>query len=134
MENEFGKFIRKKRKDKNITLIQLAKKTGLSQPYLSQIENGKRDASRVDIINKFASALEIDSTELMVKAGSVSGYAHEFENLIKEEKKLVEEKDILFQLINNERVYLDGKLLNDGDRQKIIEYLKLFSQITSKEN
>ena len=134
MENEFGKFIRKKRKDKNITLVQLAKKTGLSQPYLSQIENGKRDTSRVDIINKIASALEIDSTELMVKAGSVPGYAHEFENLIKEEKKLVEEKDILFQLINNERVYLDGKLLNDGDRQKILEYLKLFSQITSKEN
>ncbi|KUP04706.1 hypothetical protein Q75_14760 [Bacillus coahuilensis p1.1.43] len=72
---------------------------------------------------------------MMVKAGySFTRYAPDFEDLLKEEKKLVEEKDILFQLINNERVYLDGKLLNDGDRQKIIEYLKLFSQITSKEN
>ena len=134
MENEFGKFIRKKRKEKNITLMQLAKKTDLSQPYLSQIENGKRDTPRMDIINKIASALEIDPNELVVKAFSVTGYAHEFEDLIKAEKRLIEEKDIMFQLKNNERVYLDGNLLNDSDRQKIIEYLKLFSQINNKEN
>lgn len=135
MENELGQFIRSKRKGKNITLMQLAKKTGLSQPYLSQIENGKRDIPKPDIINKIASSLDIDSFEMMVKAGYVkTGYAPEFEDLLKEEKRLIEEKDILFQLKNNERVYLDGKLLNDSDRQKIIEYLKLFSQITNKEN
>ncbi|MEY2195324.1 helix-turn-helix domain-containing protein [Neobacillus sp. BF23-41] len=134
MENEFGKFIRNKRKDKNITLTQLAMKTGLSQPYLSQIENGKRDTPRPDIINKIASALGIDSIQLMVKAVSVSGYAPEFEDLMKEEKKLVEEKDIMYQLKNNDRVYLDGNLLKDRERQMIIEYLKLFSEIINKEN
>lgn len=135
MKNELGRFIRSKRKGKSTTLVQLAEKTGLSQPYLSQIENGKRDIPKPDIINKIASALDIDSYEMMVKAGYIkTGYKPEFEHLIQEEKKLIEEKDILFQLMNNERVYLDGKLLNDSDRQKILEYLKLFSQITNKEN
>ncbi|MFK2827198.1 helix-turn-helix transcriptional regulator [Bacillus sp. B190/17] len=137
MENELGQFIRNKRKGKNITLMQLAKKTNLSQPYLSQIENGKRDIPKPDIINKIASALDIDSYEIMVKAGYIAsvktGYSREFEDLLTEERKLIEEKDIMFQLINNERVYLDGKLLNDCDRKKIIEYLKLFCQIANKE-
>jgi transcriptional regulator with XRE-family HTH domain len=137
MENEFGEFIRIKRKGQNITLVQLAKKTGLSQPYLSQIENGKRDTPKLDIINKIAGALDIDSYEMIAKVGIVpvkTDYASGLADLLKEEKKLIEEKDIMFQLKNNERVYLDGNLLNDSDRQKIIEYLKLFSQITNKEN
>lgn len=38
---KFGEFIRKKRKERGYNLTQLSEKSGVSHPYLSQIENGK---------------------------------------------------------------------------------------------
>lgn len=38
--NQFGKMLRRERKERHWTLGDLAKKLGLSVPYLSQIETG----------------------------------------------------------------------------------------------
>jgi HTH-type transcriptional regulator, competence development regulator len=133
MENELGQYIRKIRKDKKITLVQLAEKIGLSQPYLSQIENGKRKQDSLDpeILNKIAIGLGINQSDLWSKAYTIystASYASEMnlETLIKEDKELKEKKDILFQLKNKQsNVYLNGNMLTDDDRQRLIDGLKL---------
>lgn len=38
---EFGHYLRGLRKARGLTLVDLNKASGVSQPYLSQIENGK---------------------------------------------------------------------------------------------
>lgn len=40
--NQFGKMLRRERKERQMTLGDLAKKLGFSVPYLSQIETGTK--------------------------------------------------------------------------------------------
>ncbi len=41
-----GNFLKEARKDKNIKVVVLAKQVGISQPYISNIENGKRAVTK----------------------------------------------------------------------------------------
>jgi transcriptional regulator with XRE-family HTH domain len=43
MSKEFGKYIKKLREDKKLTLLEVAEVIGLSYSYLSQIESGSVD-------------------------------------------------------------------------------------------
>lgn len=63
-----GEFIRKKRKERKLTLKQLADEIGLSQTYLSQIELGDRKASP-EIIKKLSNVFNLPHLYLMEKAG-----------------------------------------------------------------
>ena len=63
-----GSFIRRQRKLANLSLRQLAERTRLSNPYLSQIERGLRKPS-AEILQQIARALEISSETLYVRAG-----------------------------------------------------------------
>lgn len=54
-----GELIRNERKLKGLSISKLAELTEVSQPYLSQIENGKRNPS-YDIIHKIKRVLDID--------------------------------------------------------------------------
>jgi XRE family transcriptional regulator, regulator of sulfur utilization len=55
---EIGNTIKKLRKKKNIQQNELAEKSGISQTYLSQIENGSRSAT-IDTLEKICLALDI---------------------------------------------------------------------------
>lgn len=67
---EFGIYIRELRKQRGLTLVELYKKSGVSQPYLSQIENGKATTvPSPTIIEKLADPLGVQSSHLMLKAG-----------------------------------------------------------------
>ncbi len=63
-----GEFIRTRRKDAELSLRNLAKLAGVSNPYLSQIERGLRKPS-AEILQGIAKALEVSSETLYVKAG-----------------------------------------------------------------
>ncbi len=52
------------RKYRGLTLNELASKSGLSQPYLSEIESGKKTGS-VDSIKAIANALGADMDDLV---------------------------------------------------------------------
>ncbi|MDQ0257945.1 transcriptional regulator with XRE-family HTH domain [Evansella vedderi] len=71
MEQHIGEYIRFIRKQKKITLVDLAKKTGFSQPYLSQIETNKNKDKppAPDLLEKIAKALNTDYSTLLKKAG-----------------------------------------------------------------
>lgn len=47
-----------------MTTVVLAKQAGLSQPFISQIENGQRDGS-ADALRKIAAALTVSLDDLV---------------------------------------------------------------------
>ncbi len=63
-----GAFIRDKRKMANLSLRQLAERTKLSNPYLSQIERGLHQPS-VRVIRLISDALNVSAETLLAQAG-----------------------------------------------------------------
>jgi transcriptional regulator with XRE-family HTH domain len=63
-----GAYIRSKRKHANLTLRQLAERTRLSNPYLSQIERGLHQPS-VRVIRLISDALNVSAETLLTQAG-----------------------------------------------------------------
>jgi transcriptional regulator with XRE-family HTH domain len=63
-----GEYIREQRNSANVSLRQLAKLAGVSNPYLSQIERGLRKPS-AEILQQIAKALRISAEALYVQAG-----------------------------------------------------------------
>ncbi|WP_438351578.1 helix-turn-helix domain-containing protein [Paenibacillus sp. FA6] len=69
--NELGSHIKMLRKKRGMTLMELETLSGVSNSYLSQIENGKFKPS-TDILVKLAGPLRESPLNLIVKAGHVS--------------------------------------------------------------
>jgi transcriptional regulator with XRE-family HTH domain len=63
-----GDYLRDQRRGAQLTLRQLAEQTGVSNPYLSQIERGLRKPS-ADVLQQLAKALRISAETLYVRAG-----------------------------------------------------------------
>jgi transcriptional regulator with XRE-family HTH domain len=66
--NAIGAYIREQREQAKISLRQLAQATGVSNPYLSQVERGLRRPS-ADILQQIAKGLRISAEALYVQAG-----------------------------------------------------------------
>jgi transcriptional regulator with XRE-family HTH domain len=66
-----GDYLREQRVSARLTLRQLAEQTGVSNPYLSQIERGLRRPS-AEVLQQLAKALRISAEQLYVRAGLVS--------------------------------------------------------------
>lgn len=67
---EFNEYLRKIRKEKGLSVRGLSKLSGVSHPYLSQLEAGKYNPKR-DIISKLAKGLGVPEYSLMRKAGYI---------------------------------------------------------------
>ena len=65
---QLGEFIREQREGAKISLRELAKSAGVSNPYLSQIERGLRKPS-AEILQQIAKGLRISAEVLYVQAG-----------------------------------------------------------------
>src|SRR5829696_6890604 len=63
-----GDYIRTQRTKAKISLRELAKQAGVSNPYLSQIERGLRKPS-AEILQQIAKGLRISAEALYVQAG-----------------------------------------------------------------
>lgn len=63
-----GAYIREQREAAEVSLRQLAKASGVSNPYLSQVERGLRNPS-AEILGQIARALRISAESLYVQAG-----------------------------------------------------------------
>jgi transcriptional regulator with XRE-family HTH domain len=63
-----GEFIASQRRAAQLSLRQLAAQTGISNPYLSQIERGVRKPS-AEVLQQLAKALRISAETLYVRAG-----------------------------------------------------------------
>ena len=63
-----GDYLREQRVNAQLSLRQLAEQTGVSNPYLSQIERGLRRPS-AEVLQQLARALRISAETLYVRAG-----------------------------------------------------------------
>jgi transcriptional regulator with XRE-family HTH domain len=63
-----GEFIREQREQAQVSVRQLARLAGVSNPYLSQIERGLRRPS-AEILQQIANGLRISAEQLYVRAG-----------------------------------------------------------------
>ena len=68
ISRNIGDFIREQRNTAKISLRELAKQAGVSNPYLSQIERGLRKPS-AEILQQIAKGLRISAEVLYVEAG-----------------------------------------------------------------
>lgn len=65
-----GQFIRSRRQQAELTLRELAARTNVSNPYLSQVERGLH-APSVRVLKAIAGALNVSAESLLVQAGLI---------------------------------------------------------------
>ncbi len=66
--SDIGSFIRSQRETAQVSMRQLALRSGVSNPYLSQVERGLRKPS-ADVLRQIAKALRVSAEVLYVQAG-----------------------------------------------------------------
>ena len=108
-----GDYIRDQRRDSNVSLRQLAKLAGVSNPYLSQIERGLRKPS-AEILQQIAKALRISAEALYVQAGILDERAVDTDvpaAILRDEWVTERQKQVLLE------IYDSFRKENDGQRQ-----------------
>ena len=73
--SDLGSFIRDLRENAQVSVRQLAERSGVSNPYLSQVERGLRKPS-ADVLSQIAKALRISAEVLYVRAGILEPSEH----------------------------------------------------------
>lgn len=66
--HELGAYLRQQRQSANLSVRQLSALTGISNPYLSQVERGLRRPS-AEILQRLAQGLSVSAESLYVRAG-----------------------------------------------------------------
>jgi len=108
--SELGSFIREQRSGARLSLRRLSDLTGISNPYLSQIERGLRRPS-ADILQQIAKALTISAETLYVRAGMLEARRMEgdlTEAILAEGSLTVEQRQTLL------RIFLSFRRENEG--------------------
>jgi transcriptional regulator with XRE-family HTH domain len=70
-----GRVIRERRTQASLSLRDLAARTNVSNPYLSQLERGLHEPS-VRVLTAIAKALNVSAEALMVQAGLLDAPEH----------------------------------------------------------
>jgi transcriptional regulator with XRE-family HTH domain len=102
---DLGDYIREQRRAAQISLRQLARQAGVSNPYLSQIERGLRKPS-AEILQQIAKALRISAEALYVQAGILEereGTAAVAEAILGDELITERQKQVLLEIYESFR-------------------------------
>jgi HTH-type transcriptional regulator, competence development regulator len=139
---QLGEYLRKQRKKKGLTLVELSEKSGVSQPYLSQIENGKGGIPSPEILFKLTKPLGLTHAHLMIKAGHIQlgPFDHEddiletdyeaemrekeYQESIAKIKEMAALKKDLSYFLQQPDITYHGHPLTDQDKQLITAYLE----------
>ncbi|WP_431027804.1 helix-turn-helix domain-containing protein [Lysinibacillus sp. LZ02] len=129
----FGASLRLLRKSKMLSLVQLSEQSGVSNPYLSQIENDKFVPS-LEILRKLATALDSDLYELAIEAGI---YSEEDLAMLKRNtrKNTFADEDFTYEAYKSHyhvqledimkdsgrSFYIAGHKLNDNELQALVQ-------------
>jgi transcriptional regulator with XRE-family HTH domain len=126
--NDFGKYLRKLRKEKSLSTHRLAELSGVSQSYIAQVENGRKtNPPSPEILRKIADALNIPYPQLLVAAGYLDEWEydeeedqrHQFERL----ENLYEEKGYRIEFVSNEWEKLIAIYSNDEENRLIQSHI-----------
>lgn len=66
--SDLGGYLKEQREQAQLSMRQLAERSGISNPYLSQIERGLKKPS-AEILQALAKGLRISAEQLYVRAG-----------------------------------------------------------------
>ncbi len=92
------------REKKNITIYRLSKITGISRPYLTQLENNKKFNPSLATMYKIANALEVKVDDLFYSELDIDSLKEEMYRRIDEygigSKEVMEVSQIIDLLIN----------------------------------
>lgn len=119
--NEFGEYLRDLRKERNLTIRQIEAYSGVSNSYLSQLENGKRGIPSPEILQKLAPVLKVSYETLMEKAGYLgrsdirNPHTDLYEPTPQEIENVIREYDLQF----------DGAPLTEQDKEEVLEFVRL---------
>lgn len=83
MEIKVGEIIRAKRLERNMTLTALAGVVGVSAGYLSQIENGRKQNPKLEIVLRLIHHLDLDLAMLLGLEGAEESYLTRIPSLLK---------------------------------------------------
>lgn len=111
---ELGEYIRDQRHSAKISVRQLARIAGVSNPYLSQIERGLRRPS-ADILQQIAKALEISAEALYVQAGILDEHHGDTDvpgAIIRDTEISERQKQVLLQLYSTFRAENVGGVID----------------------
>lgn len=130
-----GAYFRNQRMKKNISIRQLAKYTGVSPAYISQIENGYRKNPTQHVLKSLCDGLDIDYEQCLIETKQLT------KTEIKERKKFYhqyiastnndesvnetawsnhdKQYDLHVLLQENVDVYYKDRHLDDKDKEKI---------------
>lgn len=113
-EIEFGAYLKKLRKEKGLSIRRLEEMSGVSNAYLSQLENGKRGLPSPEILKKIHQPLDVGYFGLMEKAGYISSSV--LSKLIPETIEAMElSSDLLAEMISNAGEFFINSVTNkDG--------------------
>ena len=64
----FGEFIRRARKKQEMTIETVAKKMGSHKGYVSGMETGNANPGSPKVVTRLASALRLDTDQLLLRA------------------------------------------------------------------
>jgi transcriptional regulator with XRE-family HTH domain len=109
--DRLGRVIRERRTQAELSLRDLAARTNVSNPYLSQLERGLHEPS-VRVLTAIAKALNVSAEEMMVQAGMLD--ANDLGNrppsvpeAVRADRRLTEEQKAA--LLSVYRSYVEGK-------------------------
>ncbi|MEV2909756.1 helix-turn-helix transcriptional regulator [Paenibacillus larvae] len=112
---DFGKYLKRQREEKGLTINQLASISGISNAQISRIETGLRNTPKPETIKKLSDALETNYEEMMEAAGYLLSEKHEIpswatkKDILDFKKALEKDAEIMF----------DGVPIDDEDKEKI---------------
>jgi transcriptional regulator with XRE-family HTH domain len=102
-----GELIRRQRQQAELTLRELAERTNVSNPYLSQIERGLHEPS-VRVLKAIAGALNLSAESLLIQAGVLDG------------------GDATTSLVSVEQAVNDDPKLSDDQRAALLSVYRSF--------
>jgi transcriptional regulator with XRE-family HTH domain len=111
--SDIGSFIRSQRETAQVSMRQLAERSGVSNPYLSQVERGLRKPS-ADVLAQIAKALRVSAEVLYVRAGILEpGEASQVRDAIVTDTAITErQKQVLLD------VYTSFTQQNEANREE----------------
>ena len=130
---EFGKYLKSLREAKKMTIRQLELYSGVSNAYLSHIENGKRGIPSPEILRKLSKPLDVPYEELMARAGYIDAVMMDDEVVEGVQKGTIKSEDII-----KKPVLVDGKIVLKHElkdrplnlsEEKINEVLERFAKL-----
>lgn len=124
-------LIKTKRKEKNMTMAELASFLGVSEGTVSRLESGKIQKIRIDKAPLLAKYLEIP-LELILSGKSIDGLNNKINALNTNNKKMEESISFLNTNFNNcnFKDYAVGQVVNVGLKNK--EIIDIINQLTDE--